>query len=144
MTILGMNFLKIEAEKKAPLGGKLSINNNVSIKDVQNVDVAMGKDKQKALRFMFEFASKYEQDFGHITISGEVVYLAGDDKKTKEIADSWKKDKKVPPEIMSPIMNTILAKANVEAIMLSRDMNLPPPLPMPKVTNEKQDKEYIG
>ena len=144
MTILGMNFLSITAEKKGVLGGKVSINNNVTITELQSVDAAIGKEKQKALRFLFEFSSKYEPGFGGITIRGEVIYIVGDEKKAKELTEGWKKDKKVPPEIMRPIMDIILARANVEAIILSRDMNLPPPLPMPKVTNEKEEKGYIG
>ena len=144
MTILGMNFNKIEVEKKGSMKGKVSINNNVTIKDVSAMDVSMGKAKQNAIKFNFEFSSKYEPGFGHITLLGELVYMAGDEKKTKELVSAWKKDKKMPPEVMTPVMNNILAKSNMEAIILSREINLPPPLPMPKVSGESKDKQYIG
>ena len=43
------------------------------------------------------------------------------------------KDKKIPKEVMTPVLNNILAKSNVEALVLSRELNLPPPIPLPKV-----------
>jgi len=144
MTILGMSFTKIDIEKKASMKGKVSINNNVTIKYVSAMDVSMGKVKQNAIKFGFEFSSKYEPGFGHINLTGELIYMAGDEKKTKELVDGWKKDKKMPPEIMTPVMNNILSKSNMEAIILSREINLPPPLPMPKVSAQKKDNEYIG
>ena len=53
--------------------------------------------------------------------------------KQEEILKSWKKSKQVPKETMTEILNTVLMRCNVEALMLSRDVNLPPPIPMPKV-----------
>jgi len=44
-----------------------------------------------------------------------------------------RKNKQVPKDIMGDILNTILMRCNVEALVLSRDVNLPPPIPMPKV-----------
>lgn len=144
MTILGMNFTKIDVEKKGAMKGKVSINNNVTIKEVTAIDISMGSAKQKVLRFDFEFSSKYEPSFGHIKLLGELVFMAGDEKKTKELAEAWKKDKKMPPEVMTPVMNNILSKSNMEAIVLSREINLPPPLPMPKISGQDKDKQYIG
>ena len=58
------------------------------------------------------------------------------DDKVKEILKSWKKDNKVDKDILGPIYNTILSKCNVQAIVLSRDIQLPPPIPLPKVKKE--------
>ena len=55
-------------------------------------------------------------------------------KKIVDFIDSWKKDKKLPKEVMSSVLNTILSRCNVEAMLLSREVNLPPPIPLPKVT----------
>ena len=53
--------------------------------------------------------------------------------KQDEIVKGWKKNKQVPKETMTEVLNTILARCNVSALMLSRDVNLPPPIPLPKV-----------
>jgi hypothetical protein len=34
---------------------------------------------------------------------------------------------------MVPVLNSILAKCNIQAIILTREVNLPPPIPLPKV-----------
>ncbi|MBI2659814.1 hypothetical protein HYX07_01495 [Candidatus Woesearchaeota archaeon] len=67
-------------------------------------------------------------------------------KKAKEILGNWKKDKKLPKEMMAGLLNTILTKCNVQALILSQQVNLPPPIPLPKVQVQQQqaEKNYIG
>ena len=142
--IVGFGFTKITAERKEAAKGKIDINNNVTIKNVEESDLSLGKDKQSILKFIFEFTSKYEPAIGSIMFEGEILYLE-EPKKIKEILNSWKKDKKVPKELMTGLLNTILAKCNVQALIVSQEINLPPPIPMPRVQVQPQaDKNYIG
>ncbi len=141
--IVGFGFTKLSAEKKEAAKGKIDINNNVSIKDVKEDSFSLGNDKQNVLKFIFEFTSKYEPAIGTILFEGELLYLE-DSKKTKEILTSWKKEKKIPKEIMAGLLNTILTKCNVQALILSQEVNLPPPIPMPKVQMQAPEKNYIG
>ena len=142
--IVGFGFTKLSAEKKEAAKGKIDINNNVTIKDVQEDSFSLGKEKQQnVLRFIFEFTSKYEPNVGNILFEGELLYLE-DQKNVKEILTSWKKEKKIPKEIMAGLLNTILTKCNVQALILSQEVNLPPPIPMPKVQIAAPDKNYIG
>jgi|SRR3989344_3292854 len=143
--IVGFSFTKLSAEKGAPSKGKIDINNNVSIKDVQEDSFSLGKDKQQnVLRFLFEFTSKYEPNVGSILFEGELLYME-EPKKTKEILGDWKKDKKLPKEMMAGLLNTVLTKCNVQALILSQQVNLPPPIPLPKVQMQQQaEKNYIG
>ena len=98
--IVGFGFTKLSAEKKEAAKGKIDINNNVTIKNVEESDLALGKDKQNVLRFIFEFTSKYEPNVGTILFEGELLYLE-EPKKAKEILSGWKKDKKIPKELMA-------------------------------------------
>ena len=46
---------------------------------------------------------------------------------------------------MSKVLNFVLAKCNIKALALSQDVNLPPQIPLPKLTAKKQEAEqYIG
>jgi len=92
----------------------------------------MGTSKQNALKFHFEFTAKYEPKIADITLTGFITFFEKPE-TVKEIADGWKKDKKIPKETMSNILNTVLARCNVEAMILSREVNLPPPIPLPKI-----------
>ncbi|MFH1591138.1 MAG: hypothetical protein ABIC95_04390 [archaeon] len=133
MTIVGFNFTKIRVEKTDAIKGKINISNNVSIKEVTETDLSLGTAKQKGIKFSFVFSSSYEPKIGVIELEGDVLSLE-EAKKVKEILDSWKKDKQVPKETMTQILNNVLAKCNIEALLLSREVNLPPPIPMPKVS----------
>ena len=137
MTIVGLQFHKILVEKHAPATGKVSVNNNVMVKDVEKTDLTFGASKQDVLKFTFEFKASYEPKIATLTFEGTVTYF---DKPAivDELIKNWKKDKKIPPDIMSPILNSILTKCNVEALLLSREVNLPPPIPLPRVkVNQK-------
>ena len=141
--IVGFGFTKLSAEKNDAAKGKIDINNNVSIKDVLEDDLSLGNEKQNVIKFKFEFTSKYEPNIGTIFFEGELLYLE-EPKKIKEVLSSWKKDKKIPKELMAGLLNTILTKCNVQALILSQEVNLPPPIPMPKVQVQAPDKNYIG
>lgn len=132
MAVIATNFLKISAERKGGAKGKININNNVSITKVEKADLAIGNSKQDALRFEFDYTTKYEPKLGEMTLIGDLVYL-NTPEKIKEILDSWKKNKSVPKDIMTVVLNSVLAKCNIEALLLSRDINLPPPIQLPRV-----------
>ena len=143
--IVGFGFTKLSAEKGEKAKGKININNNVSIKSVAEDSLSLGKDRQNALKFIFEFTSKYEPNVGAIVFEGELLYLE-EPKKAKEILGEWKKDKSINKELMAVLLNAILVKCNIEALILSQQVNLPPPIPLPKVqmAGSVDSKDYIG
>ncbi|RMD57994.1 hypothetical protein D6825_02305 [Candidatus Woesearchaeota archaeon] len=132
MPVVGLSFGKIVVEKHKPVKGAVKVNNNVSLKDVEKVDISVGSAKQEALKFHFEFTTKYEPGIGDMTMNGFLTFVEKPE-KVKEILDQWKKENKVPKDVMSSVLNTVLSRCNVEAMILSREVNLPPPVPMPKV-----------
>jgi hypothetical protein len=131
MTVVGLNFTKFLAEKSKPIKGQISIKNNVSITGISesklNIDA-----KKKALKFEFVYNADYEPGIGKIEIGGEVIFLA-DEKTAKEALDKWKKEKKAPSEVGKSVMNHALSKCNIQAIVLSKDLNLPAPIQLPKI-----------
>ena len=132
MAIVGFNFTKILVEKKTGIKGKVDIKNHVSVKSLESTDISLGTSKDKALKFSFEFTSEYTPVIGHIALTGELLYMT-DSSTHDDILKNWKKNKDVPKETMGEILNVILMRCNVEALILSRDVNLPPPIPMPKL-----------
>ena len=140
MTIVGFNFKNIEVKRESAPKGKINVSNNVSIKDVQETSFPLGKEKQAALRFSFEFSSKYEPAVGSINLGGDLLLIT-ESTKVKKIIEDWKKDKKIPPDIMKDILNTVLTRGNILAIILSQEVNLPPPIPLPKVNIQEPKAE---
>ena len=139
MPVVGFNFTKIEVSRKGGIRGKVNIANNVTIKNVESTDLFLGQAKQEGLKFVFVFTSKYEPNIGNITLEGDVLFLE-DAKKVKELLASWKKDKKLTSPATEEVLNTVLQKCNVEALILSKDVNLPSPIPLPKVNVQNSKK----
>ncbi len=135
MTIVGFLFTKMHAEKNDGVKGNVNISNNVSITDVKESDASLGAPDQKGLRFVFKFTSKYSPEIGEISLEGNVLYM---DKKeeVKKMVAKWKKDKNIDKEVMKNILNTILTKCYITALILSKEIALPPPIPMPKVESK--------
>lgn len=145
MPIVGFNFTKVYVEKKiiTDISTKFNIRNNVLITDLKEEKLPTGKTKANGLRFDFKYTLNYEPSIGDIELVG-FIYFLDDSDIVKGILNSWKKDKKIPQDITAQIINTILFKANIKALGLAQEVNLPPHLPMPRVNPEAKPESYIG
>ena len=132
MTVVGLNFNKIIVDRQGIPKGKISVTNNIQVTAVEKKEMAVGKAKQNALQFDFEFTANYEPKIAKITLNGTTTYFDSID-RVEELAKAWKKDKKLPKEVMTPVLNNILTRCNVEALLLAREVNLPPPIQLPRV-----------
>jgi len=132
MPVVGLQFNKLLVEKFGPVKGKVEVKNNVIIKDVEQSDLKIGSTKQGALKFHFEFTAHYEPKIAELRFNGFLTFFEKPE-KVKELAASWKKDKKLPKEVLSSVLNTVLSRCNVEALIFAREVNLPPPIALPKV-----------
>lgn len=140
MTVVGFTLTKINVERKDSANGKISIKNNVSIKDVEKYSITLGDSKKEGLRFKFDFLTSYDvgnKTLATINILGDVLTIEKPD-VLKSVLDLWKKDKKIDGKTMASVLNTALSKCNVQALLLSREMNLPSPIPLPRVNIKKK------
>jgi hypothetical protein len=135
MVVAGFNFTKILAERKGAAKAKVNISNNVALKKVEEAKFSMGAGEQKGIRFEFEFVSRYEPEIGGITLLGDLLYIEND-KITAETLKMWAKEKKIPNNVMTPVINTILQRSNIQALILSQEVGLPSPIPLPRVDAE--------
>ena len=133
MTIVGLQFDKIVVDRTDVPTGKMSVKNNIVIKDIDKKDFSTNKMKQFVLLFKFEYVAEYEPKIAKITLNGTTTWL-DQEAKIDEIAKGWKKDKKIPKDVMTPLLNNILNRCNIEALILAREVNLPPPIQLPRIT----------
>ena len=132
MAVIGFDLNKIMVERTGNVAGEIKINNNVAIKEIDKIGIPIKRDDQEGLRFGFEFTSSYEPKMGKVIIRGNIVVVENK-KKAEDILKQWKKDKKAESDVMTAVLNMVLEKCNIEALILSRDVNLPPSIPLPKV-----------
>lgn len=135
MAIINFNFTKIDVEKSENLKGGVKISNNISITNIKKMDLPVKSDKQNVLEAEFSFITNYEPDIGKISLKGKLLYV-GTKEEVEESLKQWEKEKKVQKEVMIKIMNYILDKCNIQAILLSQTVSLPCPVPLPKAKND--------
>jgi hypothetical protein len=131
MAVVRLQFTKMSVERKNIPSGNININNNITIIDVKEEKVGVG---EQPLKVSFSFTSKFDPDFGSIDFEGFMIYMP---ENAKEILKSWKKDKSLPKEIRTELMNGALSKCNIEAILLAREVGLPSPIPLPTLEPKK-------
>ena len=131
MVLIGFNFTKINVEKNKGSNGKVSISNNLQFTNIEEAKINF-VDKKSALAFEFLFTCKYEPGVGLIELTGTAIELL-DPKVAKETLGVWKDKKQLPPALMQRVLNSVLNKCYIEALVLSNSLNLPSPVPLPKV-----------
>ncbi len=138
MSILNFGFTKILVEKYTSATKQIKIQSGMNILDVSESE--MIKDaKQKAFVVKFAFEIKYEPGVAVINLEGDLIFLAGEE-VSKKVAEAWSKNKSLPKDIALNVFNRILHNCNVESLILSKEMNLPAPIQLPKVRAQQADE----
>ena len=134
MTVVGLNYKTIEARKEGGVGNKeVKVNSTPMIKDVKEVDVPTLSAK-KALSIDFEFLTRYEPAFATIRIDGTLMYVTSN---SKAVIEEFKKNKKLPEANSIEVLNYLFKNCLLKASILADDLQLPPPMPMPKISPKK-------
>ncbi len=136
MTIVSFGFNKLEVVKNKPIKDKVSVSNNVRIDEVEETTMNFGKQKQRVIKFSFNYKTTYSDEVGHLEIKGD-LYYTGEKKIIDSVLKQWKDSKSVPDEVKTPVINTILGKSTILALSLSNEVNLPPQVNLPKVKVQK-------
>ncbi len=135
MGIVSVKYTKLDVTKTGNTNQKLSISTTPKIEDVSAGKLkAFGNDSEIA-NIRFSFKSVFEPNVASLDIEGIVIYT-GDN--TKEIVDSWKKDKKVPADAHIEIMNNLFKTAGIKALQLSEMADLPPVIALPKLKKNQE------
>ena len=136
MSIIAFNFTKINAERKGVPGRASGIKANTGIKNVEETPIG----SQKALKFTFAHIISYAPQLATIVLEGEVLVLSND-KEVKETLAEYKKNKTFNRSLTEKVYNAILSRANIEALLLSKELNLPAPFRLPHIAaKEGQEK----
>lgn len=133
MAIIGFNYNKLDAEKKAgaKATGPVEVRHNLQATDVQKADFKVAGSQSQVLRILFDFDIMYGSALGKISMKGEVIYT-----DTKEIIEEtlkgWEDTKELNLTVKKSIHKFVYNKCIVRCIELADALNLPSPVPMPK------------
>ncbi len=129
MPIIGLTFNAFEARRnEGKLMPEVKINSSPFLKEIKEVTVP--SINKKVLSIIFEFKTRYTPDIGEIKIDGDLLYLTENNAK---ILEKWKKETKLPDRDSIIVVNHLFKKCLLKSAMMAEDLQLPPPIPMPKI-----------
>ncbi len=137
MPVVDIVLEKIEARRKkvGDRPGEVRVSNNSKILKIERSTVEGVGD---AAVVHFEFTTDYYPDMGTILIGGRLIFH---DKKLK---DKLKEEKGniifKDAEAFQEVQNMILRSSTMEALMIAKEMRLPPPIQLPAVLLENKQK----
>ena len=97
--------------------------------------VEINKKREDLLEIPFVFAANYRPAVAQLTVRG-VVHVTGSSDEVKRIHGEYTKKHLPPPVVIQSISNT----AFLESVIIARTLNIPPPIPLPKIPQVKEKK----
>lgn len=117
----------------------VKLNTNMGVTGMERVPLTLGASKEEALKMNFNFTSVFEPKLGQVVLDGFLLYI--DSKEAlASIEKSWKKDKKLPKDLNNQLLNHIHSKCAIQSVTLTKDIGLPPPIPLPRLSFDEKAK----
>lgn len=135
MTVLGMRYRSLEARREQGGAAQIKVNSVPKITGVRETNVPMLK--QKALSVDFDFVTEYDPKIGTIKLTGEIFYLTD---RNAQIMKAWKSKKELPEDMRIEILNHLFRSCLVRIANLADDLQLPPPIGIPRVKPKAEGK----
>jgi hypothetical protein len=129
MQVKSFEMSVIEAKRFSKSGERMTnirIDQNSSITQVVRLS-------EESISVDFRFTANYA-GMGFIKIEGQII----GEGNANEIMTEWAKDGSMPVEEANVVHNTIVANCLPTALLVARDIKLPPPFPLPHINVQKK------
>lgn len=123
-----MGITNVSAERfldiKKPFP-QVNINTNLNLIGVERVE--------GSLEVPFVLTISYNPSVAQMSLKGR-AYVAGEKDELDKIYKEYEEKKPPPPIILQSISNVVF----LESVMISRTLNVPPPIPLPQIGQAPQ------
>jgi len=116
----------------------IQINTNLNL-------VGMEKKSEDSLEVPFVLTISYNPSIAQISLKGR-AYVAGDKSEIERVYKEYE-EKKPPPQIITQSISNVVF---IESVVISRTLNIPPPIPLPQIPEAKppskkpSEKDYTA
>jgi hypothetical protein len=94
--------------------------------------VGVEKKADGSLEVPFVLTINYNPSIAQISLKGS-AYVSGDKNETDRVLKDYEEKKPPPQLIVQSISNVVF----IEAVLISRTLNIPPPIPLPQIPEAK-------
>jgi len=100
------------------------------VKIATNLNVlGINKKQPGMLEAPFVFTINYTPPVAQISVKGR-AHIKGKEEELKKIHSSYVEKKPPPPIVIQSISNVVF----LESVIITRTLNIPPPIPLPQIT----------
>jgi hypothetical protein len=98
-----------------------------------NINVlSMEKKPDGSLEVPFVLTINYNPSIAQISLKGS-AYVSGEKNEIDKVLKDYEEKKPPPPLIVQSISNVVF----IESVLISRTLNIPPPIPLPQIPAAK-------
>jgi len=101
--------------------------------------VGMEKKPDGSLEVPFVLAINYNPSIAQISLKGN-AYVSGDKGEIEKVLKDYEEKKPPLPLIVQSISNVVF----IESVLISRTLNIPPPIPLPQIPQAKTGSKPKG
>ncbi len=132
MSITKFEIKSIDAERFT--GGKkgkknVRIDHNSSVTKIKQIT-------NDSFDIYFRFAANYKS-IGRIEMEGRLKIKDA----PSDLASRWRDENEMPNEIANTVHSAIIQNCIPKSVLIAREVQLPPPIPMPKVNVPNKEKK---
>jgi hypothetical protein len=110
----------------------VQINTNLNL-------TSMEKKPDNSVEVPFILTINYNPSVAQISLKGK-AYVVGDKGEVDKIYREYEEKKPPPPVIVQSVSNV----AFIESVLISRTLNIPPPIPLPQIPETKPPEKPSG
>jgi hypothetical protein len=97
--------------------------------------VGINKKGEGMLEIPFVFTINYNPGVAQISLKGK-SHVKGSKDELEQILNEHKEKKPPPPVVLQSISNVVF----LESVLICRSLNIPPPIPLPKISSTQKKK----
>ena len=98
-----------------------------------NINVlGMEKKHDETVEVPFVLTINYNPSIAQISLKGN-AYVSGDKDEIEKVLKEHKEKRPPPPIVVQSISNVVF----IESVLISRTLNIPPPIPLPQIPQRK-------
>ena len=94
--------------------------------------VGVEKEPDGSVEVPFVLTINYNPSIAQISLKGS-AYVSGDKNEIEKILKDHEEKKPPPPLVVQSISNIVF----IESVLISRTLNIPPPIPLPQIPQAK-------